>query len=350
MADLNGNVKVPVVGTVPKKTAAAGVAVTVVLIVVYYVRKKNSSASAAQQAATATDQYPPDGTTGNPQDPYSTDPATGQTYGDEAAGSGGTFGAFGSGAASGMYYDPATGAYDLTSPYGTSPVTQPYQTTGGPPFSSNSAWSDWVLQELQAQDPGIDAGALTTALGLYLNGQPVSPAQKTLVFDATAIAGDPPVAGPNGYPPKVQTNGGTGGGGTVIVPDVTGEDLVTAQRNMRYAGLKSTASGPRTTVPGEVRTVTGQSVPAGRQVTKGDTIALSYAIANPPAARVRVPGVVGTDLVTAQRDIGSAGLKSTASGPRTTRAGQVRTVTAQSPGAGAEADKGSTVRLTYKIT
>lgn len=275
---LQGTVKVPLVGTVSKKTAAGAGVVTGILIVIYYVRSKKSAASAAaaqqaSQAASATDQYPPDGTTGNPQDPYSTDPATGATYGNEAAGSGGTYGAYGSGAASGLYYDPATGAYDLTSPYGTSPVTQPYQTTGGPPFASNSAWSDWVLQELQAQDPGINAAALTDALGLYLNGQPVSAGQKTLVFDATGIAGDPPVAGPAGYPPKVRTDGGTGGKEpAVVVPDVVGVDVEQATQILHAAGLA--VHGPAG-VKGVIHQVTGQRPEAGAKVAPRTVVKLT---------------------------------------------------------------------------
>lgn len=194
MAD---DVTIPGTGSkVPKWAAYGGVAVVGVLVIMYYRNKQATAATAA--APTVASQYPPDGTTGNPADPYSTDPATGQTYGNEIAGSGGTFGAF-------------TG----TSSDGTGTVTQPYQTAGGPPFSNNSAWADWVIQELEAQQPGIDVATLTDAIGLYLNGQPMSAAERAYVFDAIAIAGDPPVAGPAGYPPKLQGNGSTGGtGGT----------------------------------------------------------------------------------------------------------------------------------------
>ena len=167
----------------------------------YYRNKK--SAAAAAPAATTTDQYPPDGTTGDPTDPYSTDPATGKTYGNEASGSGGTSGAYGSGAASGLYYDPATGALSLASPYGTTPAG----TASGPPFASNAAWSSWVISQLQSQNYSIDVGALTDAIGLYLAGQPLSASQRTYVFDAIAVGGDPPVAGTNGYPPKPRAMG-----------------------------------------------------------------------------------------------------------------------------------------------
>lgn len=185
----------------PKWAVFGGVGIVGLLVFQYYRSKSSGSAAQqASQAASTTDQYPPDGTTGDPTDPYSTDPATGQTYGNEAAGSGGTYGAFGGGGGTG-------------SGGGGSGTPGPYTVPGGPPFASNSAWADWAIQELTATNPMVDVGALTDALGAYLAGAPVDAAQKTLIFDALAIAGDPPVAGPGGYPPKVLANGGKGGGG-----------------------------------------------------------------------------------------------------------------------------------------
>lgn len=205
MTVADGQITIPGTKTkVSRPVAIGGVAIVGVMIIIYY--RKQKAAATATPAATPTDQYPPDGTSGNPSDPYSTDPATGQTYGNEASGSGGTYGAYGSGAASGNYYDPATGAYDLTSPYGTTPAG----TASGPPFATNAAWSSWVISTLQSQNYSIDVGALTDAIGLYLAGQPLSAAQRAYVFDAEAIGGAPPVAGPNGYPPKLQGNGSTG--------------------------------------------------------------------------------------------------------------------------------------------
>lgn len=268
---LEGTVHIPGGGTVSKKAAVIGVAFTGGLIAYYYV-KKRSAAAAAAPAATTTDQYPPDGTTGNPSDPYSTDPATGQTYGNEAAGSGGAYGAFGSGAASGMYYDPATGAYDLTSPYGTSTSTSSYQVPGGPPFSNNSAWSDWVIQELQTEDPSINVGALVNALGAYLDGRPVTAAQKTLIFDATAIGGDPPVAGPGNYPPNVRTSG-NGGGTTETVPGVVGKDADAALEVLKDTHLTGKLSEDRK--PGKTYLVTAQAPAAGKRVAEHSTVTLT---------------------------------------------------------------------------
>lgn len=286
MAALEGNVKVPVIGNVPKKAAAGGLLVVGTLVVVYYVRKRNAAAAGtAASGSTAADQYPPDGTTGNPQDPYSTDPATNQTYGDEAAGSGGTYGAYsGVSAQTDTYpWDGTTG--NEADPYSLDPgsgITYGDEGlasggtgtggTGGPPFANNSAWENWAVQQLITNDPGISQANLTTALGLYLNGQPVSPADKTLIFDATGTAGDPPVAGPNGYPPKVRTDGSKGGGsGTVTVPDVKGQPQEAAYALIAQAGLKPEGSKD---IHGKVLFVVSQTPAAGRKVAHGSKVTL----------------------------------------------------------------------------
>ena len=196
MAD---TVKIPgIKQPLPKWAAFAGLGAVGVAIVLHF---RNSSSQAATTAATTTGGlYPPDGTVGDPTDPYSTDPATGQTYGNEGLGS---FGSTGGGVLAGGGGGDTGGG------------------SGGPPFSSNDAWSNWVIQQIQTLNPTVNTSDLTDALGLYLAGQPVDPAQKTYVLDAEAIGGPPPVAGPGNYPPNVRTNGNKGGGGNAVNP-VTG--------------------------------------------------------------------------------------------------------------------------------
>lgn len=289
MADsLAGTVKVPVIGNVPKKEAAIGLVVVATLIGVYYYRQRQSSSSAtgtssAAAAGTSSDQYPPDGTVGNPQDPYSTDPATNQTYGDEAAGSGGTFGAFGTGSGLSSSSFPWDGTYGNSSdPYSLDTSTgQTYGNEGlagnipsssgssGPPFTSNEAWSNWVLQQEQTNNPGSNVGAWTDALGLYLNGQPVDTSQRQIIFDAIAIGGDPPIAGTNGYPPNVRLNGSKGGQTTVTVPAVTGDRADTARQKLRAAGLAYNISDKAT------GSVTAQSPKAGANAHQGSTVRLT---------------------------------------------------------------------------
>lgn len=346
---LEGTVNVPVAGRHSKKMVAGGVLVVGALVVVYYARKKSAAAAApatAAAAATASDQYPPDGTSGNPSDLYSTDPATGQTYGNEAAGSGGTYGAYGTGAASGQYYDPATGAYDLSSPYGTQPPTQPYQTQGGPPFSTNSAWADWAIQEMQTLDPGIDVGALTNALGVYLNGQVPTAAQKTLIFDATEIAGNPPAAGANGYPPNVKAPAQPGHATTVQVPNLKGLTATAAVAKLESLGLVAGSEGKN----GGTAKVNSQTPGAGKTVPSGSVVDLGLvqAVTTPPSGKVKVPATTGMTVVDTDAVLKKAGLRyreSSVQKPKMTYYSRGTT-----PGAGTMVDKGSYVTVNITTT
>lgn len=260
----------------PKWAVYAGVGGAAVAVIYYY-RRKSSAPAAAAAAATSTDQYPPDGTTGNPQDLYSTDPATGQTYGNEAAGSGGSYGAFsGSGVS-----DQGVIGYDANG----NPVYAPGygpgaagSTTGGPPFSNNSAWADWVIPQLEANDPNLNTTDVQNAIGQYLDGQPLTPAYKIIALDAEAVGGPPPVAGANGYPPKVQVTGSSGGNPPpkqVKVPKVTGDDLNKAHRTLQAAGLSyntDTAKDKK----GYARRVTAQDPKAGTTVARGTHVGLTW--------------------------------------------------------------------------
>lgn len=222
---LSGTVNVPAVGKLPKAAVAGGLAVVGYLI--YRYRSGKSSAAATGPAAAAgTDPYPPDGTTGNPSDLYSTDPATGQTYGDEQAG----YGAGGSGgigaanqldpypwdgttgnAADPYSMDPSSGTtYGNEGNFGGSSVGS--QAQNGPPFTTNAAWSQYAINYL-TQTLGMDPGTVSAAIGAYIAGRPVTATQQGLINDAIAIAGSPPVSGPNNYPPSINVSGGTGGGG-----------------------------------------------------------------------------------------------------------------------------------------
>jgi hypothetical protein len=204
---LDGTVDVPLAGKVNKKVLAGAAGVVTALIIIYYVRKPKATPA----AATTTDQYPPDGTVGDPTDPYSTDPATNQTYGNESVGSGGTFGAFTSGVGTGV----GSGTFDTGSTTSS--------TTVGPPFSRNADWSSYVISQISSTNPNVDVGALTDAIGLYLNGQPLTPTQKQLVFDAIAVGENPPVAGANNYPPQLRS---APQGNTHVTPTVSGGHIV----------------------------------------------------------------------------------------------------------------------------
>jgi hypothetical protein len=263
---LSGDVDIPKVGKFPKIAIVVGVGGVVGLII--WQNHKNSTTAAVPGAATGADPYPSDGTTGNPDDPYSLDPATGVTYGDEAAsgagtgyggydiGLGGTGGGYGISAVTDSY--PWDGTYGNSSdPYSMDPSTgQTYGnegatgtsagiTTGtaGPPFSTNAQWSQYVLTYFAGND---NLPAITDAIGLYLAGQTVTAAQQGLINDATAIAGTPPVNGPNGYPPSIKTAGSTAGGtgptGGAPVAVVSGGHDVSVSNNDAVVAWNATGA------------------------------------------------------------------------------------------------------------
>lgn len=245
----------PVVGKVPKGWVVVVVAGSVGAIGYVLWRRHQAGTTAAATtttAGTAGDPYPPDGSTGNPSDPNSTDPETGMTYGDEqlyGGGYGGTglgaFGFPGSTAGGGVTGGPVPG--------------------GGPPFSNNTAWFAYVQQQLNGI---VDPGALTAALGEYLTGSAASPDQVSLIDQAIAAAGYPPVAGANGYPPNIKQGPG-GGGGKTPVPNVVGQNWMGAIHQLQAAGFKPSPSAKPS---GAKDPITSQSPAAGTPADKGSTV------------------------------------------------------------------------------
>lgn len=233
MALLSGDVNVPGVGKVPKLLAYGSVAGVGVLAIIWYRNHRAAGAAAASGASAAAvapgnDPYPADGTTGNPDDPYSTDPATGQTYGDESVGY--TSGGQDTGATGDAFpWDGTTG--NPNDPYSMDPSTGSTYgdegdesggggggTNSGPgTFVTNAAWSQYAQAYLTGT-VGLDPATVSAALGAYINGQPVTTAQQSIINQAIAYANAPPVTGPNGFPPSMNVTGSSGGGGQGTKP------------------------------------------------------------------------------------------------------------------------------------
>lgn len=77
-------------------------------------------------------------------------------------------------------------------------------------FASNAQWAQYAEEQLA----GIgDAATLSAALGKYLTGGAVTSDQASLIDQSISIAGYPPVAGPGNYPPGIKMTAGGGGGG-----------------------------------------------------------------------------------------------------------------------------------------
>lgn len=200
---LEGKIKTPL-GEIPKKQAAIGGALLAVILGVVWYRHRQAAAAAnagtttaaasgttaAATAATGltSDPYPPDGTSGDPSDPNSVDPATGQTYGDEQAGYGGA-GGYGYGDSGGGYYDGGGSG-------------QPVPTG----YTSNAQWAQAAEQYLTGN--GGNAETIGNALGKYITGADVTAAQQEIIEQAIAFTGYPPVNGLGGYPPSIRLEGG----------------------------------------------------------------------------------------------------------------------------------------------
>lgn len=168
---LEGTAKTPV-GDVSKKTlAVVGVGAAGIIGIVWYRSKKTA------------------GNTSTPTE--SIDPATGFPYGspeDSAAL-----------AEQAGYVTPSSGSVGSTSGGGWTPSPGK--------FATNADWTQAVLAAYAGIDSTVDTAAMAAALGKYITGSPVSDGnEKSLINQAIALENYPPVAGPNGYPPSINTS------------------------------------------------------------------------------------------------------------------------------------------------
>lgn len=191
---LGGQVHTPF-GNAKKEYLLVGGGVFLLLLIVFYRQKKAHQAAATASAGANT----------------GIDPATGFPYGsaEDAAAL----------ANQGSYINP-------TQPFapggGGSGGGYPTANTGPGNFTNNAQWAQYAEQYMYSNGQITDLGPLSNAIGKYLAGQSTSADEHSLVNQAIAVAGYPPVAGPNGMPPSFNTSppGNTGGSGKL--PAVTG--------------------------------------------------------------------------------------------------------------------------------
>lgn len=211
-------IKLPVIGEI--KTGyviAAGVALVGILGVAYYRHSRNAAAASSTTSSTAAD------TTA------ATDPETGYPEGSpedlaalQALNGGGTYGdqyatGYGQGSGTGeLYYDPADGQYDLTSPYQATTTATQTANTGPGTFTDYAAWVSYAEQNVTGYTQAQIQGALAAAYA----GVALSTTQLTIFQAATAVAG----VNPSGIVPKTapQSPGGTGTGTGTPTPPKTG--------------------------------------------------------------------------------------------------------------------------------
>lgn len=187
-----GTVKLPLLGSQPKKhiIILGGVGAGV-LGVAYYRSKKAASATPAATTAQI-------------------DPSTGFTYGspeDAAAlaqqasysSPGGAGGGNGTGAGGG-------GSGTGTGPTGT--------------IVDNETWSQTAETYLVGV-VGLDSGTVSSALGAYISAATLTDAQVSIVQQAIAAVGYPPTPGTTGYPPSYHTATTPPSGGNTTPPPGT---------------------------------------------------------------------------------------------------------------------------------
>ncbi|MGO9220551.1 MAG: PASTA domain-containing protein [Streptosporangiaceae bacterium] len=258
MADVN----LPGVGPVSKKwliIVAAGSAVTIGYVVI---RRRSAAASTGASAASS------EGTI---------DPLTG-----DIAGSAQDQADLAALQAGGGYDDglgtDGSGLQDFGGYLAAAPAGGTIPGAGG--FTTNGEWAQQAEQDLGGI--GIDETTLSAALGAYLTGRALTSDQQSLVDQAIAEEGYPPVSGTGGYPPAMKTGGSLSSqppistpspapGTKVKVPDVTGKRVDVADAALKAAGLKASAPG---WTAGKAWSVASQSPAAGASVAKGSTVTL----------------------------------------------------------------------------
>jgi len=237
-----------------------------------YEKDKKATAAAAASATTQNSQYGYGYGYGSPSQYY------GYGFGYGAVNGAGEpneweygYGEYGYG-----YYDPATGQYEGGAS-GTSNLTP----VGAAP-TTNAEWSTVATNDLVEE--GYSAQTVAGALGPYLQGQAISASQVAIVQAALAYAGNPPVAGTEGYPPAYKTQGttggGTGGGQTttqVTVPTLMGDKGEDARKTVQSLGLKWKQTPP-TTPKGKTTQVQSQSPKAGTKVAPGTTVSVTLKV------------------------------------------------------------------------
>jgi eukaryotic-like serine/threonine-protein kinase len=124
----------------------------------------------------------------------------------------------------------------------------------------------------------------------------------------------------------------------VAVPDVTGISRESAEDSLRAEGLKVVVREEASETPeGEV---VSQDPAAGTEVDAGSRVTITVSTG---PEQVAVPDVIGLPAADARRALKGAGLKVEERPSAVTDPNQDRVVTDQSPDAGGEVDKGSSV-------
>jgi hypothetical protein len=182
---------------VPKAVAYGGAGVAGLAAIYFYrTKKQKQDAQASVDAAGSTDIDPATGYPyGSPEDAASlANQNNYQMAGGSGIGGGYGFTGYAGGSGSGVFGTGTPGS-----------------------FNSNAEWAQYV-ESYEINNMGADAPTVGNAIGKYLTGQALTTDQVGIVQSAIAIAGYPPVNGPNGNPPSYVT-GTTGNTNPPPPPD-----------------------------------------------------------------------------------------------------------------------------------
>lgn len=118
-------------------------------------------------------------------------------------------------------------------------------------FTTNGAWVQAVIEYMMSNDLVTDSSKLSEALGKYITGAYVNDGEVSLVQQAIAVQGYPPLAGKNGYPPSLnRTPVTTTPPPTTTPPKVTAPGAISGRVStpgktsigVRFTGAKGASS------------------------------------------------------------------------------------------------------------
>jgi hypothetical protein len=218
------------------------------------------SGATASASGTVTDP-----TTGQVYSDTAVDPITQLTYASEIA----------------NYGDVATADSEFSGQYGTQTgavTPQSFATgytsnlasvgessiSGNDVYTSNSAWAQAATAGLT--DVGYDGPTVSEALGAYLTGTPLTPAQVTIVNTAIAEYGPAPVGNIQVIQQPVAKPAPPAAAKTGLVPNVVGESAAAAAAHLKARGFKNSGGVPGNDV------IVATDPKAGTSATLGSTV------------------------------------------------------------------------------
>jgi PASTA domain len=286
MAILDGKVKIPLMGDVPKKGAAIGAGIFALFIGVIYIRHRNNASTTNASPAGGTAAAAA-GDTGLVTDPagnqcVAVDPNSGycpgtdqdQAYQSEQSGGyndaygdtgdvGDTGGSYGG---AGLYVDPNGNTCTTPNADGYCPAPTGGATGTGSSYASNEAW-------LTAAESAMHAPALSGAAERIFAGLAVTNAQKDLFLEAVGLIGPPPQSYPAIH--LKDTPGQPAKSEDVTVPTVTGQRRIEATAKLRAAGLSPTVTETQKVPAGKEAVVINTDPNGGAKVAKGSKVTVN---------------------------------------------------------------------------